>query len=69
MQQPSDGSDLPSRFTRLEEFTEFLKNSRVEFEDEYKRLLRAQAVAADMIREVAAAQVRAETRMHRRRHT
>jgi hypothetical protein len=45
-----NGSDLPVRFKRVEDFVEVLANEHIEFERELKRLLTAQVVMQDSMK-------------------
>jgi hypothetical protein len=45
-----NGSDLPVRFKRVEDFIEVLANEHIEFERELKRLLTAQVIMQDSMK-------------------
>jgi hypothetical protein len=60
----NNGSDLPARVQRLEELLEVLTTRHLDFEDEHKRLLRAQVIMADQLRELGAQQLHTNEKMH-----
>ena len=60
----NNGSDLPTRVQRLEELIEVFATRHLDFEDEHKRLLRAQVIMADQLRELAAQQQQTNHKLH-----
>ena len=46
----TNGSDLPRRVQRVEEFVEVLANEHIQLEQEFKRLLTAQVVMQDSMK-------------------
>jgi hypothetical protein len=64
----TNGSDLPGRVQRIEEFVQVLTNEHIEFQRELKHLLTAQVVMQDSMKEgferLTQAQIATEERLN-----